>query len=282
MPRYLIVNADDMGLSPGVTRGIIRAHLEGIVTSASVMINMPSAAEGIAMAQRAAPRLGLGLHWNLTAGTPVCKPEDVPHLVQGVGSFYHRESMIPRLPEIGRSEIERELRAQVQLFRDAMGRLPDHLDSHHHITYSNPEILDLMLDLARELSLPIRRPIAIGREAEFIRDFFPASPVEDSRTVGEARQKTLVLSALQMPDNFAGDFYDQRATLGDLLNMLVDLPEGVSELMCHPAVVDQELREVSSYVEPRSDELAALIAGTTREVIASEGIQLVNYQWFSA
>src|SRR5690606_7724277 len=79
--RVLIVNADDFGLSDGVTAGIVRAWREGVVTSTSAMINMDGAPERVAAARRSCPELPIGLHLNITAGRPVLPPEKVPTLV---------------------------------------------------------------------------------------------------------------------------------------------------------------------------------------------------------
>ena len=80
-----------------------------------------------------------------------------------------------------------------------------------------------------------------------------------------------------MPDAFIPNFYGEKAVLGELLLMLLDMPEGVSELMCHPGEVDDTLRAQSSYSDRRQDELDALTHPSVREVIQSEFIQLVNF-----
>jgi predicted glycoside hydrolase/deacetylase ChbG (UPF0249 family) len=87
MVASLIVNADDLGIFPGVNRGILEAHLNGIITSTTAMINLPDAEEGIRMVQREAPRLGMGLHFNLSFGAPVTPPEQVPSLIKANGRF---------------------------------------------------------------------------------------------------------------------------------------------------------------------------------------------------
>jgi len=84
-------------------------------------------------------------------------------------------------------------------------------------------------------------------------------------------------SGIAMPEAFIPDFYGSRAILGELLLMLLDVREGVSELMCHPGEVDEVLRSQSSYTDRRQDELDALTHPSVREVIQSEFIQLINY-----
>jgi chitin disaccharide deacetylase len=129
--KRLIVNADDFGYTPGVTRGILRAHKNGIVTSTTVMINMPYAEESLRMAREQAPDLGVGLHLNLTAGTPLSAPNLVPDLVDKNGEFLSRETLLPKLSSIDPGQLACEIQAQAQRFVELMGKPPDHLDSHH-------------------------------------------------------------------------------------------------------------------------------------------------------
>lgn len=275
MTRYLIVNADDLGHTPGVTEGILRAHKEGIVTSTSVMINKPAAAESIRLAQREAPNLGLGLHLNLTSGMPVLLAEKIPALVEPDGSFHRPPALMPQLATIDMSQVELELRAQVERFIQQAGTAPDHLDSHHNSTHSSPRIVSLMLQLATELSVPVRNSFPT---IEYLQE--DPSAGLTPQDVGEIANR-LAASRVPMPDRFFYRFYDEHATLGDLLNVLTDVPEGASELMCHPAVVDETLRATSVYNDRRGDELAALTHPSVRELIAAEGIELISFGWFS-
>src|SRR5204862_4716610 len=103
-----IVNADDFGYSHGINRGIIEAHERGIVTSATLMVNAPAAAEAVELAA-AHPNLSIGLHVNFTnEGERLIEFDD---------------------PAICRAELHR----QFETFRELMGRLPTHLDSHQHV-----------------------------------------------------------------------------------------------------------------------------------------------------
>src|SRR5262249_1938403 len=120
--RYLIVNADDFGQSPGVNRGVIAAYEQGIVTSASLMVRWPAAATAAAY-QRQHPHLSLGLHLDLGE------------------SAYRQESWV-RLYEVVRADaptaVAREAAHQLAVFRDLVGRNPSHLDSHQHVHRGGP------------------------------------------------------------------------------------------------------------------------------------------------
>jgi predicted glycoside hydrolase/deacetylase ChbG (UPF0249 family) len=127
--RYLIVNADDLGADDGTTRGIVEAHERGIVTSASLMVDMPGARAAV-RAARAHPRLGLGLHVSFTAGRRIADLGDLGLL-------------------------RRELVRQVDQFTEMTGQDPTHLDSHHHV-HLRPEIAPLFVALCRDRGIPLR------------------------------------------------------------------------------------------------------------------------------
>jgi predicted glycoside hydrolase/deacetylase ChbG (UPF0249 family) len=134
--KYLIVNGDDFGASTGINRGILKAHRDGILTSASLMVNMPAAGEA-ARLSRDVPALSVGLHANLTneGGSPVVPLDD---------SDACRE----------------ELRRQFSRFGELVGDLPTHLDSHHHV-HRRANLLPLFLDLASRYGVPLREHCAV-------------------------------------------------------------------------------------------------------------------------
>ena len=137
--RWLVVNADDFGQSPGVNRGVITAHERGIVTSASLMVRWPAAAEAAAYA-RVNRRLGVGLHvdlgeWAYRNGSWVCLYDVVP--VDDAAA------------------VAAEVARQVEAFRDLVGRDPTHLDSHQHI-HREPPTRDVVLHWGLQLGVPVR------------------------------------------------------------------------------------------------------------------------------
>lgn len=277
--RKLIVNADDLGYTLGVTRGIIRAHKAGIVTSTSVMVNMPAAAESVKLTLKDAPDLGLGLHITLTAGPPVASPDLIPDLLNSDGHFHHKAEVTARLDELDMVQVERELLAQVDRFIGLVGRQPDHLDSHHHITYLHPSIVELMLRLAGKLAVPIRKPLGddMNIAAEFVQKLGIVVDPQAAEAMVGALKNTMAAASVRTPDHFISGFYKKQATLGDLLILLADLPEGISELMCHPGEVDNALAASSNYTDYRQAELEALTHPSACELIQSEGIELTNF-----
>src|SRR5437879_4188034 len=138
--KYLIVNADDFGASPGVNRGVLQALRQGILTSASLLVRTPWSADAAALS-RAAPRLSVGLH------------ADLEPINSGL------------LKDPGR-DLRAELRGQVTRFRELMGRLPSHLDSHHN-AHRNPELVSFFLELAEEYGLPLREHSSVVYFSKF-------------------------------------------------------------------------------------------------------------------
>jgi chitin disaccharide deacetylase len=278
MTRRLIVNADDFGYSPGVTRGIMEAHNHGIVTSTTVMVNMPNAAEAISQALSDAPGLGLGLHLNLTAGRPVMPLEVVPDLVGDNGEFHSRARAVTHLQNMDVSQLELEMRAQMMKFIELVGRTPDHLDSHHHATYASSNTVNIMLALAHEFGIGMRRPLPDMSLAAIAKAMgYGDNEAEAASQSIRSLSDTLDGTRVPMPDQFIMSFYKTTATLGDLLNILLTLPDGATEIMSHPAYVDDLLSSKSGYVIEREQELLALTHPSVREVINSEGIELITF-----
>src|SRR5215472_15331036 len=127
--KRLIVNADDFGLSQGINDAIMLGHRQGIITSTTLMANGGAFAAAVEMA-RAASSLGVGVHLNLTEGTPVSDPSYIPSLVDAQGLFAHTAAQLGRRSLVGSLsllEVERELRAQIEKVL-AAGVAVTHLD----------------------------------------------------------------------------------------------------------------------------------------------------------
>jgi predicted glycoside hydrolase/deacetylase ChbG (UPF0249 family) len=277
--KRLIVNADDYGDTPGLSRGILEAHHSGIVTSTSVMIGSPGAPAQVQDARQSAPNLGLGLHFTLSGHgqRPILPAESIPSLVQPDGTFYPLEQWLKQYAQFEADDIEREMKAQCDCYTDIAGQPPDHLDGHHHSVYRHPAALRTLFSLADRYHIPIRN-LGFGdteMEATLRILLSDISELSRERNLNELRD-ILDGPRPRWPDRFEGDFYDTTATLGDLLLILTNLPEdSTTELMCHPGYVDEMLE--SDYTTKREDELKILTHRSVKEVITAEGITLINY-----
>jgi hypothetical protein len=246
-PRRLIVNADDFGLTAGVSRGILAAHRDGIVSSTTVIVTRPID-PALVDALRASG-LGVGLHLNLTLGPPLSEPSRVPSLLDEEGRFARDAGVVAARarPE----EARLELGNQIDAFRGLFGRFPTHLDSHHHVLAQAP-LLPLLLFFARALRVPVR--------------------AQDARVRAAARAERL-----RTPDHFFGESGPEPCwTRERVLAQLRALPPGVTELMTHPGHYDDDLA-YSRYGRQREDELAGLTDPAARELLAREGIHLVHF-----
>jgi hypothetical protein len=242
-----IVNADDLVRSDGINRGVFLAHERGIVTSATLMVGFPAAERAAAELARN-PRLGVGLHVTLTGAAPTLPPLALPSLVDSAG-------MLPRKPELlgdaAPAEVLAEVRNQLALFRRMTGRLPTHLDSHHH-SHRHPVVLAALLAVAAEHDLPVRR---------------------SSETIA-ARA---VAAGVRTTDRFVEGFFGECATSATLLAIVRGLAAGVTELMCHPGYADEVLRRESGYADHRDGEIAALTDPAVAAAIRELGIELVHF-----
>ncbi|MEK7364178.1 MAG: ChbG/HpnK family deacetylase, partial [candidate division NC10 bacterium] len=210
--RRLIVNADDFGLTAGVSRGILEAHRRGIVTSTTLIANRPL--DGALLDGLKVSRLGVGLHLNLTLGEPVSPAEEIPSLLDAGGKFFR--DPLRQAAEAKPEEVELELRAQVATFIRLLGRKPTHLDSHHHVGRHLP-IRDIVFALAEELGIPLR--------------------CQDAETRRAASER-----GLRSPEHFFGESGPEAYWSSErLLSHLATLPDGVSEFMTHPGCFDQDL-----------------------------------------
>ena len=165
------------------------------------------------------------------------------------------------------AELRVELRAQIERFLESGAPL-DHLDSHHHVTYLCVPFFQVMLDLAREYNVPVRYPMGDDPASIAARLGLPSDQAE--RLVAESQ------ADVPTPDRFLDTFYDETATLESLLATLDTLPEGVTELMCHPGYVDGALD--GDYFTPREREVSILTHPAVRARIAKQGIKLVTFE----
>lgn len=296
-PRHLIVNADDLGLSDGVTEGIVTAWQDGVVTSTSALVNIDGAMDRIVAAHRAHPDMPIGLHLNITLGRPVLPPHEVPTLVDANGQFHSPDRITTHLLSISLDELRAELRAQAELLR-SHGVPISHLDYHHHMVALYAPFYGVVRKLAAELGVPVRQPVpesvyghvkfpgkggtaaVIWKMVSFgLRHPIMAIRLMPNMTPAayKAQAKRLAEEGIRAPDWFV-DAYFAHATVENFIRMLEQLPPGVSEVAVHPAIVDAQLRELDpEYAEARAGELAVLLDPRVREAFGIHGVEPVSY-----
>jgi len=172
--KFLIVNADDFGRSQGVNRGVAIAYEQGIVTSASLMVRRPAAAEAALYAQQH-PTLSLGLH------------VDLGEWLFSNGTW----EVVDQVPEPLEEAVERQLETFLRL----VGHKPTHLDSHQHV-HRQGKVGALLIDVAKQLSVPLR---ANDPRIRFCGDFYGQTargePLHDAISVEALVQLITTLHA---------------------------------------------------------------------------------------
>jgi hopanoid biosynthesis associated protein HpnK len=268
--RRLIVNADDFGRSASINEAVIRAHREGILTTASLMVNEPHAESAIALA-RQNPRLGVGLHLVLVHGKSALDERHIPHLINRRGEFSNSAPVAGAryfFSRECRAEIRLEIAAQFEKFH-ATGFALDHVNGHLHL-HLHPFVLQVLLENAARWRIQRMRLTAdpFVLNARLARGRWPYR-VSHAVIFG-------LLSRRAAPRLRRENIRSASAVFGLLQNGLVNrayverllprLPEGDSELYSHPSL-SQFKHEFDALTDP-----------ATREQVLRLGIQLIRYQ----
>jgi predicted glycoside hydrolase/deacetylase ChbG (UPF0249 family) len=281
--RQLVVNADDFGISRGVNRGIVEAHRSGLVTSASLMPNLPSAEDALTRAT-ICPDLGLGLHLTLTAGHPLTPPHEVPSLVDADGQFFVLGTLLARvsLGQVRADDLVRELTAQIE-WALRRGLQPSHLDSHHHV-HTHPRVAPIVIALAREHKIGwVRCPVEQGPSPGLLR--LPPKDAARAVAISTLGLMTRILvrrAGLRTTRQFRGIGLGMGFREPGLLDTLQSLPPGLTELMTHPGYPDDELARLTVFSEGRDHELSALTSPAAREVVRGRRVRLTSFAMLAA
>ncbi len=268
--KQLVVNADDFGFTRDVNGGIVEAHQQGILTATTLMANGDAFDDAVRLA-RENPSLDVGAHLVLIGGRALSTaqgPALPPTVVQLLAAI-----------ATGRIRIYEELAAQVRRILDA-GIGLTHLDTHKH-THLVPPVLDAVARVADEFGIRwVRRPFDLPLTAARRGAPWLKRAASDGLAVMRARfHRVLSKHHCRTTDHFAGFQITGRFRTGELVALIRALPEGSTELMCHPGRATDELRRARTRLkESRERELAALIAPETRRALAESGVELVNYR----
>ena len=268
--KRLIINSDDYGRTPDISRGIREAHLNGVVSSTTCMMNISTTARDVAVAVQETPKLGLGVHLVLTMGKPILPRSAVRSIMDENGNHLKYDAFIANLPNLNMIEVKAEWRAQIEAFIKAAGRKPDHLDSHHHSSFFTPELFRGMLEIAREYNCPIRNPIAYG-------DNPTAGMPGVADPMQEYAPQLIREFNVRTTDSIFVNFYDDGATREELLDILGKVEDGAYEIMCHPGYVDESFAKESVYNFQRERELKILTDPAIKQAIDAHGIELITF-----
>jgi predicted glycoside hydrolase/deacetylase ChbG (UPF0249 family) len=271
--RRLVVNADDFGFTRDVNQGIIEAHQRGILTATTLMANGDAFEDGVRLS-RENPGLDLGAHLVLIGGRMLSAPHSelpasLPALLAAIAAR--------RIP------IYEELSAQVRRILDTGIRLT-HLDTHKH-THLMPPVLEAVARLAEEFGIRwVRRPFDVPLTAARAGAPWLKRATSGGLALVRTRfHRVLAKHHCRTTDHFAGFQITGRFRTEQLVALIRALPEGSTELMCHPGRSTAELRAARTRLkQSREEELAALTAPETRAALADSGVDLVNYRILDA
>jgi chitin disaccharide deacetylase len=283
--RRLIVNADDFGFTSGVNRAIVKAHTDGVVTSATLMANGQAFCEAKELAKQL-PKLSIGCHVVLIDEKPVVPPARVPSLTQserfrdGLKTFAARALM----GRFDSAEIATEATAQIRRLQ-AGGVAVSHFDTHKH-THIFPKVLRPLLLAATECGVrAVRNPFGPRvplRMSGLLRRPSLWSRWAEMRVLGtlsEQFRKAVQREGFVTPDGTLG--IEVTGTVNERLFLAVasSVPEGTWEFVCHPGYNDNDLQSAKTRLrESREVELRVLTSPRVQQILARQGVELISYR----
>ncbi len=262
--KRVVFTADDFGLSEAVNEAVERAHRDGILQAASLMVAGPAAADAVRRA-RALPSLRVGLHLVVIEGPAVLPASDIPDLLDATGQFPSTQLRLGVnyffRPHI-RRQLAAEIRAQFDAFA-ATGLMLDHANAHKHM-HLHPTVARLMIDIGREFALhtvrvPSEPPTTLARCHTRVgvggRALFHWSRL---------LRRQVRAAGMTTTDQCFGVAWTGHMTADRVRCLLRELPDGVTEIYFHPAVAhDAALQRLMPDYEHEA-ELATLLDRTLR------------------
>lgn len=290
MSKIVIINADDFGFSPAVNRGVLKACVDGLVTSVSLLMNAHGTREALSLVR--SHNLDMGVHVNLVDGRPL-GGTNYRYITKVDGSFvglailaarllYHKEAIL---------EARQEIYAQIECcLRE--GIHPSHLDSHKYAQVL-PGLGTVFSEAAEHFGIKhlrnlreidanlIQRMISLGvwrhlKAWQVLKSFVVSGMARTAQSgwpdlKGRTSDYFLGMSVMD---------FSSRTDAGrkGLENCLRLVQEGSTEIMCHPGLVDDALNAVSPYSQQRENELQALVDPNTHKLVESLAVSLVAWR----
>jgi predicted glycoside hydrolase/deacetylase ChbG (UPF0249 family) len=270
--RYVIIHADDAGMSHSVNRATIAAMEQGIVSSASIMVPCPWFKEFAAYA-KAHPVKDFGIHltlnseWENYRWGPVIGRDKAPSLVDSEGYLWDNVAQVAENAEA--AEVKAELRAQVQRALD-FGVPLTHLDTHMGAVVSRPDLIEVYVELGVEFDLPVfflRNPgLAVADEAVRARGMQLIEELD--------KHKLPVLDS--MTQLYSGGAFEERKT--QYLRAIADSKPGVQYLILHCGYDDAELQAITSSSKIRDSDRRIFTDPDFIEAVKKTGVEVVTWK----
>lgn len=234
----VIINADDFGLSEATNYGIMESHLNGLLSSTTLMVTMPHVEHAVSL-MKFVPNLGVGLHLNITLGRPLTKNET---LTNEEGYFIKPQNL---KQEYSEEEVYLEFKKQYEKFIDLVGEKPSHFDTHLFASDKIETVKKATIRLANEVAVPVR-----NQETKYY-------------------DRVEFISFRKYGDPIGLDY---------LYNRYKDFHNyDIVEIMSHPGYIDQYILDISSYNYERLEELDILTSKSLKQIFEKEGFELITY-----
>ena len=271
--KRLIVTGDDFGLSLEVNRGIERAHRDGVLNTASLMVGAPYAADAIHRARRL-QRLKVGLHIVVVRGAPVLNPIDLPAITNHYGLLLNNlfeAGLRFYLSARASSQLRAEIRAQFEGF-ERSGLTLDHVNAHHHM-HIHPTVLDAIVEIGREhnlkaVRLPLEAPrVGLAARARGLLENVCLNPWL------RVMATRLAQSRIRTNDYLIGRIDYPNMSRKTVLTLLSDLPDGTTEMCFHPSTKDSDGRSACQ----ANKDLETLTSAEILQTLTRLGIEQTSF-----
>lgn len=282
----LITNSDDFGLTKSITDAIIDTHLNGIMTSTTLMANMEARDYAIQKAKEITT-LGVGIHFNLTEGIPLTEPHKIPLLLNNEGEFKKNAEQRKNFlfGKEKQNQAELELSNQLSYLLDS-GLMPTHFDSHHHIT-GTPVAFRASVNVANKYGVKKARITNIdflysneyngGGLSQFITSLKNAP----KSLIHHSNKSTLRARGFQTPDT---KILPSRVLpcssnpVIQFIRTLTVLPEGDTEISFHPGYLNSYPEDSEKTAALRLRDLEVANSPEVREFIQKQNIRLISFK----
>lgn len=298
--KFLIITADDFGVSKNVTEGIKIAAEQKAISAISALTNFSESLPELKQVSESNSDIGIGVHLNITTGKPILGANLVPSLTSPSGNFYTMEELLPKVSSISLIELEQELRAQIAALAD-YGITIDHLSDHNGILSLYTPFFNIIVKLGKELNVPVRNNYIsslkypelfpdsnfkkhgqkIGLKFGFSHPFKALGMVKYSKkSTMEAKVQKMNELGITHPDLLI-DYFWGNPTLENYQYILENLPVGVSEMMLHLGTNTRQTTYCSgldlNYFDNREKELKTLSSDNLKEFYKNLNIKIIGY-----
>lgn len=277
--NYIIINADDFGITSGVNKAIIELADTGLLTSTSVMTNMPYFKDITFLKDK---KIGIGIHFNLTVGRPVVEYQNISSIVDKKGYFYSLSRLLTRVREgkVVDEEVEFELEEQIKRLVD-IGIKPDHINSHESLI-KYPFFARIMKNLAQKYKIKGVRTYT-PRKFDYYRLLNPRKIlISLYLEVQKFKWKEEGFYVTDRYDSLIEKDLNLELACKKLKDIFLNLPRGILELGIHPGYCNgDEDYYLGNYVYEREIELKALLRSETKKIVTDSKVKLISFKDFT-